>query len=76
MKTCKKHKENPVIIYEKCIGCEIERLRDDILKLKEAMSAHILLNEIKNDKDAYLLSLGRWPMGIENHKPSKAEYGL
>ena len=36
MKTrvCKKHREKPAIIYGKCIGCEIDRLRLEVQSLR------------------------------------------
>ncbi|WP_010278851.1 DUF551 domain-containing protein [Paenibacillus senegalensis] len=35
-KVCKKHQENPAIIYSKCIGCEIEMLQQ-LIKEKEQL---------------------------------------
>ncbi|GED55778.1 hypothetical protein EDM54_24205 [Brevibacillus borstelensis] len=34
-KVCKKHAEHPVTIYSQCIGCELERMTDELRNAKE-----------------------------------------
>lgn len=34
-KVCKKHAEHPVKIYSQCIGCELERMTDELRNAKE-----------------------------------------
>jgi hypothetical protein len=34
MKTCKKHITDPVVVYRKCVGCELQALREECNKLK------------------------------------------
>jgi hypothetical protein len=35
---CEKHKENPIKIYDQCVGCEIEYLRNQVKVLKERIA--------------------------------------
>lgn len=34
-KVCKKHRENPALIYNQCVGCELERMAKEIQILKQ-----------------------------------------
>lgn len=34
-KVCKKHRDNPALIYNQCVGCELERMAKEIQILKQ-----------------------------------------
>lgn len=34
-KVCKKHRDNPVLIYNQCVGCELEEMSKEIQILKQ-----------------------------------------
>lgn len=34
-RACRKHAENPVKGYSRCVGCEVERLRSEVEALRE-----------------------------------------
>ena len=53
--TCKNHKQNPIPIYNKCVGCELKMYSDEIAKLRatlEQVKQHCE-NESKKSKNAF-----------------------
>jgi len=45
LKTCKKHIEKPIPIYNKCAACEMEMYREERNKYKKALEEIITLNK-------------------------------
>jgi hypothetical protein len=75
-KVCKKHQENPVTIYSKCIGCELENLhrrireQEELLKwFRERTGGWHHIETAPRDGTFYLASDGKriwvenWPNG-------------
>jgi len=64
-----------LMVISKNFDREIERALQK-QRMLEALRILLARNPLRNDRDAYLLHIANWGLGLEEKKPNPEDYGL